>query len=440
MGRKTKQKRRDDGRNIFDRNGRWYADLRGFSDVLPSDHRGREALAPEGSSWGTADEEVAKALYDARMAELVGLRRKRAGVPQSREQQSTTLDVLVQHHLQMKAEAGGTSRSHMSDLESRLRAAIEHFGAKVNPRDIVPEDVRAWSKALAEGGKRKPGTVRHYLNALSGLYRRAAEGQWVEQGYNPVAALVEKPSGWSGRAEAKSFEVHEAALLLEAARVVEARDRVNATPGLHAIVATLLLTGGRWSEVAGLDVEDVSFDRGLVYFRPNAHRGLKTKTSRRDVPIWPQLHEILQAHMFGGEDGPQRTSGLLFPASARTGGGMVRDLRKSLDEMGKLCGMREGEVRTKAFRHTYCSARLQTVTTILRPGHRPTDPDAWTYEPVSHDAVAREMGHGGTELVKRIYGHRARDPHRANEVAYRVEEHQEKLGERLRFLQVVGVA
>ena len=53
------------------------------------------------------------------------------------------------------------------------------------------------------------------------------------------------------------------------------------------------------------------------------------------------------------------------------------------------------------------------------------------YEPVSHDAVAREMGHGGTELVRRIYGHRARDPHRANEVAYRVDEHREKLTERL---------
>ena len=179
-------------------------------------------------------------------------------------------------------------------------------------------------------------------------------------------------------------------------------------------------------------MEDVSFDRGLVYFHPNARRGLKTKTSHRDVTLWPQLREILQTWIFGGEQ--PRTEGLLFPATAGAGGGMVGNLRKSLDEIGKLCGMREGEVRTKAFRHTYCSTRLQTVNTVLKPGHKTTDPDAWTYEPVSHDAVAREMGHGGTELVKLIYGHRARNPHRATEVAYRVEEHKETLGQRLKAL------
>ena len=328
------------------------------------------------------------------------------------------------------------------DLEIRLGAAVEYFGANRNPRDISSDDVREWMRELADGWrgrKRRDGTVRHYINALSGLYKRAHEQQVVDAGYyNPVAALVEKPSGWSGRPEGRSFEVHEAALILEAARIVEKRGRLNATPGLHAIIATFLLTGGRKSEVLGLDVEDVSFDRGLIYFHPNVHRGLKTKTSRRDVPLWPQLREILQQWIFGGEDGP-RTSGLLFPATAGAGGGMVGNLAKSLDEIGKSCGMREAEVRTKAFRHTYCSTRLQTVTTVLKPGHKATDADAWTYEPVSHDAVAREMGHGGHELVKRIYGHRARDPHRSTEVAYRVEDHKEKLGERLTALTAAGV-
>jgi hypothetical protein len=58
-------------------------------------------------------------------------------------------------------------------------------------------------------------TVRHHLNALSNLYRRAMEDEPVLPGYNPVAALMEKP----GRSEdeARWLEVPDAALLLAAA-------------------------------------------------------------------------------------------------------------------------------------------------------------------------------------------------------------------------------
>jgi len=150
-----------------------------------------------------------------------------------------------------------------------------------------------WADSLSAEGTRKPGTVRHYLNALSGLYGRAQEGLYVDPGYNPVSMLQEKPTGHR-KSEAAFFEVADAALLLEAARVLEAQERLNATPGLYTIIATFLLTGGRASEVLGLDVEDVSFDQALVRFCPNRHRGLKTSTSHRTVPLWPQLHEALQ--------------------------------------------------------------------------------------------------------------------------------------------------
>ncbi len=285
-----------------------------------------------------------------------------------------------------------------------------------------------WSETVSEGGKRKPGTVRHYLNALSGLYGRAQEGLYVAPGYNPVAALQEKPTGrW--KSEAAFFEVAEAALLLEASKVLEAQDRVHATPGFYSIVATFLLIGGRYSEVMGLDVDDVSFDRSLVRFRPNAHRGLKAQTSVRAVPLWPQLRDILQDWLYGGET--PRTSGLLFPAPS---GGVVRDIRKSLDAAARLSGMEAGEVRTRRFRHTYCSARLQTVQRILKPGREPDDPDAWEYVEVARFQVQKEMGHGGGQLVDRIYGHAQGSPYRSDVLEYRVEKHREVLGDRLRSL------
>ena len=328
----------------------------------------------------------------------------------------TDLATLARDHLEKKAKAGRTSASHLADLEHRLGVAVAWFRPDADPRTIVPDAVRGWADALAEGGRRKPGTVRHYLNALSGLFRRAQEGLYVEPGYNPVAMMQEKPTGrWKG--EAAFLEVAEAARVLEAARVVEARERANATPGLHAIIATFLLTGGRRSEVLGLDVGDVNLLRGLIHFRPNALRGLKTQTSVRSVPLHPQLREILEGWLARTRaPGP---GALLFPARH---GGMVRDLRKSLDDIGALCGMAPGALRTRSFRHTYCSARLQTVQRIVRPGCDPaTDPDAYEWVEVSRFQVQKEMGHGGAQLVDRIYGHAHRAPHRSEVVEYRVE-------------------
>src|SRR5216684_7963197 len=71
------------------------------------------------------------------------------------------------------------------------------------------------------------------------------------------------------------------------------------------------------------------------------------------------------------------------------------------------------EIRSKIVRHTYCAARLQTLDQGAR---------------VSTYTVAREMGHGGEAMVRRVYGHLGRLRHRAEVVEYRVEQHAAKLG------------
>jgi len=53
---------------------------------------------------------------------------------------------------------------------------------------------------------------------------------------------------------------------------------------------------------------------------------------------------------------------------------------------------------------------------------------------VSRFQVQKEMGHGGGQLVDRIYGHAQRTPYRSDVVEYRVENHTEELGERFRSL------
>jgi integrase len=168
--------------------------------------------------------------------------------------------------------------------------------------------------------------------------------------------------------------------------------------------------------VLGLEVSDVSFDRKTITFRPNAWRRLTTRRSHRTVPLWPQLEEILRPYVFDLDRPPGQ---LLFPADR---GGMRTDVRKLLDRLGERAGWKAGEIRSKMFRQTYCAARLQTL-----------DHGA----PVGPYTVARELGHGSTAMVEKVYSHLGTLRHRSEVVEYRVEQHAAALGKRLDALNNV---
>src|SRR2546426_776466 len=56
--------------------------------------------------------------------------------------------------------------------------------------------------------------------------------------------------------------------------------------------------------------------------------------------------------------------------------------------------------------------------------------------PVSVYTVAKELGHGGESMVRRVYGHLGQVRRRAEVVEYRVQQHVAKLGERLAALKL----
>jgi hypothetical protein len=77
----------------------------------------------------------------------------------------------------------------------------------------------------------------------------------------------------------------------------------------------------------------------------------------------------------------------------------------------------------RCFRHTYITARLQTL-----------DRGA----PVSTWTVAREVGHSSTKMIEATYGHLGEVRHRADVVEYRIEQHAAKLGNRAKMFAVAG--
>lgn len=82
---------------------------------------------------------------------------------------------------------------------------------------------------------------------------------------------------------------------------------------------------------------------------------------------------------------------------------MLADTRKLLDHVAARAGWKAGAIRSKQFRHTYCSARLQTL-----------DGGA----PISLYTVSRELGHSSQAMVQQVYSHLGAIRHRAEAVEY----------------------
>lgn len=390
---------------------RYYIDLRDLGG-------GREALKAPREKVATSDPDIAHELAARRVKKLEEQRRRKVILGVER---IATLKEFAAHHLREKARAGKVTEDWLKQTQRQLKAAIDFFGKDREVATIGVADVQRYVAHLRKlpngrGGTLSGGSQRHYLNSLSNLYRRAAAEGAVTPGYNPVSALMEKPT--AKRREAQWLEAHEAALLLESARTYSPGPDAGAGP-IHPLIATYLLTGGRTSEVLGLEVDDVSFRRKTITFRPNDWRRLKTSTSNRPVRLWPQLEEILRDYMAEQE----REGGLgrlLFPSPAPGPESMITDFRRALDAVAERAGWQAGEIRSKMFRHTYCAARLQTL-----------DRGA----PVAPWTVAKELGHGGSSMVERVYGHLGQVRHRSEVVEYRIEDHQDRLRERLEALQ-----
>lgn len=389
---------------------RAYVDLRDLGG-------GRKALRAPGEKLGTTDPDIALELAARRVEELEDQRRRKVLLGIERVE---GLNSFAATHLLQKVKAGKVTPRSVACMEHQLREAISFFGKDRDVASIKPADVQRYANHLqtlsnGRGGTLSGGSQRQYLNALSNLYRRAQAEGLVVSGYNPVGSLMEKPSART--VEARWLESHEAALLLESARTYRPPTCASAGP-IYPLLAVLLLTGGRRGEVLGLEVDDVSFQRQTITFRPNEFRRLKTRTSHRSVRLWPQLESILREY-FAEKEREGGLGRLLFPSPVHPEV-PIGEFTKSLDAVAVRAGWEKGDITSKQFRHTYCSARLQTL-----------DGGA----PVSPFTVGRELGHSSTAMVHQVYSHLGQVRHRSEVVEYRLEHHREVLGERLTALE-----
>ena len=118
----------------------------------------------------------------------------------------------------------------------------------------------------------------------------------------------------------------------------------------QALVFLLAYTGCRAKEALGSLTADIDLDAGVFHIRPNQWRKLKTRASRRDLPLHPELVKVLRAYL------PTCGRFLLGQKSGRgpwTGGGPGYRPLDVVQQLGERVAV-EG-LTLLSFRHTFAS-------------------------------------------------------------------------------------
>ena len=101
----------------------------------------------------------------------------------------------------------------------------------------------------------------------------------------------------------------------------------------HAIFVTLADTGARLAEITGLEVQDVDLQQACVHIRRNSIRRLKTKSSKRVIPLSQRVLELLQQHRQGKEDSDPIVPGFAKPRGNDAASAMLmKRLRKTITD------------------------------------------------------------------------------------------------------------
>ena len=424
--RRGRARGRKDGAHIYQRGvrGSWFADLRPWKELLaPGEQALHFPLRPPGLTQPTTDEAEALHLYNQKRAELEA--RRHAQVFDVKP--VLTLAEFVPQFLTLRNEEMSEQRRAKKNVrETAWLRDVAFFRAlrffrghlKLDPTlgAIKPVHVQAWLKRLAtDAGDTaqeefeapqalSKGTIHHHRWALNALFTKAVFLELAPS--NPVAKLPKERA----RHGVKRFRPHvleapDAALLLEAARVLRLPRGVEALDCLRELLAVFLLAGLRSAEARGLLVRDCDWERSKLHvtgqanpFRPD----LKTLRSERTLPIFPQLREIVYPHWSRrlAKAGPDA---LLFPRAK--GEAMITDFRKAFTYVLTACGI--ARCRVHDLRHTFASHALQ----LVRGGY-----------PITTFDVAKLLGHTSSALVEERYGHLLDDVKSRSEVIeYRVE-------------------
>jgi integrase len=241
------------------------------------------------------------------------------------------LEVLAQHKPSSRHSAGSHLKVHI----------LPELG-NMNLDQIGRENQQVFATRLSKTVSRK--TVMNVLGTLSSMLNKAKEWGYVCEAVEidklalPEASII---------TAARFFSADEARRIIE-----------TALNPFSTMFATLAMTGIRAGELLGLQVDDLDFERRLIFIRRSAWYGriqtLKSRASQGALPMPAPLAEMLASYLKTWKPNALR---LLFanqigrPMSANKV--VQRKLWPILDALKILrCGLH-------AFRHTHSSLLVE---------------------------------------------------------------------------------
>jgi integrase len=298
-----------------------------------------------------------------------------------------------------------TLEQHRYQLNKHLLPSLGHHLM----RAVTVSDVAELMTDLRAKG-RSEKTVASALATLQSIMRFAIRNGWIPQ--NPVEKLEASERPHPVRRRQRVLGREEINRLLDAC-----------APRYRPLIATALYTGLRTSELLGLIWSDIDLRGGQLHVcaqLSRAHRGQparrvppKTRAAARDIPLAPQLVQVLSDHHRGTQ--PSGDTSWVFGTGKGTPLGHRNAQGRALRRAAEEAGLEDAgwpPLRFHDLRHTFAShliidVRLDIaqVSRILGHARITTTLDIYThmFDEARHslDVRAQMAGSAFADLLQR---------------------------------------
>lgn len=184
---------------------------------------------------------------------------------------------------------------------STVRAAMSHLRNHILPQlgklrmdEIGNERQQVFITALSQKASRK--TVLNVTSTLSSMFKRAKSWGYICEKIDVGQLVLPKEEI---APEARFFTPNQVRSIIEAAQ-----------EPFRTMFATVAMTGIRAGELLGLKVEDIDFAQRLLFIRRSVNRAhvqtVKSKASKKPVPMQTYLAEILENHLKNFRQTPEQ--------------------------------------------------------------------------------------------------------------------------------------
>ena len=375
---------------------------------LDKGYKGRLSYKEDGK-WRTKNKKLKSTGKRAAERELEQWRAEMEEAAQSEmpgAKRPSNVGEFVSQYIDTLESSGSVERSTLTPY----RAMHKHIAAALQdtPFEKLDSDtVQAWVNGMVKDGY-SPSTVRKALNLLKAAYEDGVKRRVLP--YNPVVA-VRAPK--AKKSEPNSLDATMRAKLL-------AYLDIAADTPVNLAVRIAIQTGMREQEICGLRWKDIDLKASVLHIRnvigrdggKTYEKEPKVGSSRRDVPLTPELTELIQkrrAQMLAEcmAAGVPLTSD--HHVLGKIDGGYMRPhyLWREWKAVAKSLGLVGTEGKTPTFhdlRHTFATAAIKSgadvksVASIL--GHANAAMTLNIYASADAEAKRRTMQRAAAEITE----------------------------------------